>query len=253
MHKDELCFNYCQYLKIESGFMLKQFITLGLSLSICGSGFANVETVKSKLAQQYPKVKITDLQATEMKGLYSGSLDNQIVYVNEDAQHLFVGSMIRLKDQHNLTKDLALSQNTIDFKVLPLNDAIKTVRGNGKRQLAIFSDPNCPYCKTLEGHLAKLTDVTIYTFIYPIKTKSIIPSKQVWCSPNKEYAWKSLIQNGVQPTVAADCTNPIERNLQLGKKLGLAGTPVIILSNGYKLMGAYPAEQIEKIWKDSGL
>ena len=129
--------------------MLKQFIALSLSLAFCTAGFASVETVKAKLAQQYPNVKINNLQTTEMQGLYSGTLDSQIVYVNEDAQHLFIGSMIRLKDQHNLTKDLAVKENTIDFKALPLNDAVKTVRGNGKRQLAIFSDPNCPYCKQL--------------------------------------------------------------------------------------------------------
>ena len=233
--------------------MLKQFIALSLSLGLCGASFANVDSVKAKLLQQYPNVKINNLQSTEMQGLYSGTLDNQIVYVNEDAQHLFIGSMIRLKDQHNLTKDLVVKQNSVDFKSLPLNDAVKTVRGNGKRQLAIFSDPNCPYCKTLEGNLAQLNDVTIYTFIYPIKTQSIIPSKQVWCSANREYAWKNLIQKGIKPTAAANCDTPIERNLALGKKLALHGTPAIIFSNGYKVMDAYPAEEIEKIWKQSGL
>ena len=233
--------------------MLKQFIALSLSLGLCGASFANVDSVKAKLLQQYPNVKINNLQSTEMQGLYSGTLDNQIVYVNEDAQHLFIGSMIRLKDQHNLTKDLVVKQNSVDFKSLPLNDAVKTVRGNGKRQLAIFSDPNCPYCKTLEGNLAQLNDVTIYTFIYPIKTQSIIPSKQVWCSANREYAWKNLIQKGIKPTAAANCDTPIERNLALGKKLALHGTPAIIFSNGYKVMGAYPAEEIEKIWKQLGL
>jgi len=233
--------------------MLKQITTLCLSLFFCFSSFASVDTVKARLAQQYPNIKINNLQATEMQGLYSGTLDNQIIYVNEDVQHIFIGSMIRLKDQHNLTKDLAIQENKVDFKALPFNDAVKSVRGNGKRQLAIFSDPSCPYCKTLEGNLAKLNDVTIYTFIYPIKTQSIIPSKQVWCSANKEYAWKNLIQNGQKPTGLANCETPIERNVELGKKLGLHGTPAIIFSNGYKVMGAYPAEEIEKIWKNFNL
>ncbi len=217
------------------------------------ASFANVDTVKYKLSQNYPNIKIENLKATEMGGLYSGTLDNQVVYVNEEAQHLFLGSMIRLRDQHNLTKDLVLNQNSIDFKKLPLQDAIKTVKGTGKRQLAIFSDPNCPYCKTLENNLSQLKDVTIYTFMYPIKSQSIIPSRKVWCSPNKEFAWKSLIQNAVQPTASADCQNPIERNLTLGKSLGLQGTPVIIFSNGFKVTGAYPAQEIEKIWKELGL
>ena len=233
--------------------MLKKILAFTLAMGLSSLSVASVETVKAKLAQQYPNVKINDLKTTEMSGLYSGTLDNQIVYVNEDAQHIFVGSMIRLKDQHNLTKDLTLQQNMVDFKKLPLNDAVKTVRGNGKRQLAIFSDPNCPYCKTLEGNLAQLKDVTIYTFIYPIKTQSIIPSKQIWCSANKEFAWKNLLQKGIKPTAAADCATPIERNLELGKRLGLNGTPAIIFSNGYKVMGAYPAEKIQQIWTQFGL
>ncbi len=233
--------------------MLKKILAFTLAMGLSSLSVASVETVKAKLAQQYPNVKINDLKTTEMSGLYSGTLDNQIVYVNEDAQHIFVGSMIRLKDQHNLTKDLTLQQNMVDFKKLPLSDAVKTVRGNGKRQLAIFSDPNCPYCKTLEGNLAQLKDVTIYTFIYPIKTQSIIPSKQIWCSANKEFAWKNLLQKGIKPTAPADCATPIERNLELGKRLGLNGTPAIIFSNGYKVMGAYPAEKIQQIWTQFGL
>ena len=233
--------------------MLKRLMVLSLSLAFCASSFANVDSVKAKLAQQYPNIKIADLQATEMTGLYSGTLDHQIVYVNENAQHLFVGSMIRLKDQRNLTKDLAMKKDIVDFKSLPFSDAIKTVRGNGQRQLAVFSDPNCPYCKVLEGNLAGLNNVTIYTFMYPIKAQSVLPSKKVWCSANKEYAWKNLIQKNIQPTATADCTTPIERNLELGKKLGLHGTPAIIFSNGYKAMGAYPVDEIEKIWQQAGL
>lgn len=229
-------------------------LLLSLGLMLNGVSHASVETLKVKLGQQYPNVKIGDLKATEMQGLYSGTLDNQIVYVNEQAEHLFVGSMIRLKDQRNLTKDLALQQPPlIDMKALPLNDAIKTVKGNGKRQLVVFSDPNCPYCKTLDANLTQLNDVTIYTFLYPIKTQSIIPSKQVWCSPNKAYAWQTLMAKGVQPTAAATCETPIERNLALGKKLGLEGTPAIIFSNGQKVMGAYPAAEIQKIWQQLGL
>lgn len=236
--------------------MLKKVaMLLSLTLMLNGVSHASVETLKVKLGQQYPNVKIDDLKATEMQGLYSGTLDNQIVYVNEQAEHIFVGSMIRLKDQRNLTKDLAMQQQQplIDIQKLPLNDAIKTVKGTGKRQLVVFSDPNCPYCKTLDANLAQLNDVTIYTFLYPIKTQSIIPSKQVWCSPNKAYAWQNLIAKGVQPTAAATCETPIERNLLLGKQLGLTGTPVIIFSNGQKAMGAYSSVEINKIWQQMGL
>lgn len=213
---------------------------------------ANVETLKSNLNKNYPDIQVTNIQATEMTGLYSANLDNQIIYLDENAEHMFIGSMVRLKDQKNLTKDLVLKQNSIDWQKLPLQDAIKTVKGNGKRQLAIFSDPNCPYCKQLEAELDKLDDVTIYTFIYALKPQSIAVSKQVWCDANPSYAWKNLLQKNVQPK-AKTCANPIDRNLALGRKLGVNGTPTLIFSNGLKMVGGRSAEDIQMIWKELGL
>ncbi|GAB02214.1 MULTISPECIES: DsbC family protein [Acinetobacter] len=229
--------------------MLKKIGIFSLLGCVSAFSFANVETLKSNLSKQYPNIQVTNIQPTEMSGLYSANLDNQIIYLDENAEHMFIGSMVRLKDQKNLTKDLVLKQNSIDWKQLPLKDAIKTVKGNGKRQLAIFSDPNCPYCKKLEAELDKLNDVTIYTFIYPLKTQSIVVSKQVWCEANPAYAWKNLLQKNVQPK-AKTCANPIDRNLELGRKLGVQGTPTLIFGNGLKMVGGRSAEEIQMIWKE---
>ncbi|NNG83289.1 DsbC family protein [Acinetobacter sp. ANC 5378] len=233
--------------------MIKKTLAFALVSFISSLSLANVDTVKSNLTKQHPKLNIENIQATDMKGIYSGSMDGQVVYVGEDAQHILVGSMYRLSDQKNLTKDLVLKQNSIDWKKLPLQDAVKSVRGNGKRQIAIFSDPNCPYCKQLETELSKLNDVTIYTFIYPIKNQSIAVSKQVFCEKAPALAWSNLISKGIQPSSKKTCANPIERNLSLGKSLGLNGTPAIIFSNGFKVMGSHPAQEIEKMWKELGL
>lgn len=233
--------------------MIKKTLALALASFISTLSLANVDTVKTNLTKQHPNLKIENIQATEMKGIYSGSMDGQVVYVGEDSQHILIGSMFRLSDQKNLTKDLMLKQNSIDWKKLPLQDAVKTVRGNGKRQIAVFSDPNCPYCKQLETELSKLNDVTIYTFIYPIKTQSIAVSKQVFCEKDPALAWSNLIAKGIQPSSKKTCANPIERNLTLGKSLALNGTPAIIFSNGFKVMGAYPAQEIEKMWQELGL
>ena len=224
------------------------------SLLSCFSAIslANVETLKINLSRYYPNIQVSNIQATEMPGLYSASLDNQIIYLDENAQYMLVGSMVRLKDQKNLTKDLMLQQNSVDWKQLPFKDAIKTVKGTGKSQLFIFSDPNCPYCKRLEVELDKLNDVTIYTLIYPLKSQSITVSKQVWCDPNQAYAWKNLLQKNVQPKERS-CANPIERNLELGKKLGIEGTPTLIFGNGLKMVGGRSAEDIRMIWKELGL
>lgn len=233
--------------------MIKKILAVALVSFISSLSLANVDTVKSNLSKQHPKLSIENIQATDMKGIYSGSMDGQVVYLGEDAQHILVGSMYRLSDQKNLTQDLVLKQNSIDWKKLPLQDAVKSVRGNGKRQIAIFSDPNCPYCKQLEAELSKLNDVTIYTFIYPIKTQSIAVSKQVFCEKDPALAWSNLIGKGLQPKSNKSCINPIERNLNLGKSLGLTGTPAIIFSNGFKVMGSHPAQDIEKMWKELGL
>ncbi|MDA3557074.1 DsbC family protein [Acinetobacter sp. AOR15_HL] len=232
--------------------MLKKLGILALFSLTASLSFANVDSVRENIKKQYPNLKISNIQKTEMPGLYSANLDQQIIYVGEDGQHMFVGSMIRLKDQKNLTKDLVLGQNSIDWNQLPLKDAIKTVKGSGQHVLAVFSDPNCPYCKQLEPELDKLKDVTIYTFIYPLKPQSIVVSRQVWCAPNQSYSWKKLIQQGVRPTVAS-CTNPIDRNLELGKRLGFNGTPTLIFANGFKLVGARSAEEIQAVWKELGL
>lgn len=231
---------------------MKKTILLATTL-ISTLSFANVDMVKTNLAKNNPNLKIENVQPTEMKGIYSGTMSGQIVYLNDDAQHVIAGSMVRLKDQKNLTKDLIVKQNTVDWKKLNLNDAIKVVKGNGQRQIAVFSDPNCPYCKKLEKELKNLNNVTIYTFILPFKPQSIAPSKQVYCEKNPAQAWTDLIDTGIQPTSQKPCSNPIDRNLALGKSLGITGTPTIIFSNGLKVTGAFSPEQIEEIFKDFGL
>ena len=232
--------------------MFKKIGLLFLLSCISAFTYANIDTLKNNLSQHYPKLHIRDIQPTEMVGLYSAHLDDQIIYLDEKAQYLFSGSMIRLKDQKNLTQDLALKQHSIDWEKLPLQDAIKTVKGNGKHQLVIFSDPNCPYCKKLDAELDKLNDVTIYTFIYPLKTQSLAVSKQVWCEANRAYAWKNLMQKGRQPQVQS-CANPIERNLVLGQKIGAVGTPTLIFANGLRIVGGRSAEEIQQIWTELGL
>ena len=232
--------------------MLKKIAMFSLLSCFSAISLANVETLKINLSRYYPNIQVSNIQTTEMPALYSGSLDNQIIYLDENAQYMLVGSMVRLKDQKNLTKDLMLQQNSVDWKQLPFKDAIKTVKGTGKSQLFIFSDPNCPYCKRLEVELDKLNDVTIYTLIYPLKSQSITVSKQVWCDPNQAYAWKNLLQKNVQPKEKT-CANPIERNLELGKKLGIEGTPTLIFGNGLKMVGGRSAEDIRMIWKELGL
>lgn len=232
---------------------MQKTIWAAILLSLSSLGWADINTAQQNLAKNYPNLEINNIASTEMRGIYSAELDGQVVYLNEDAQHLIAGNMLRLSDQKSLTQELIVKKNTIDWKKLPLKNAIKSVLGNGKHQLVIFSDPNCPYCKQLEVELKKLNDVTIYTFILPLKSQSVAASKQVYCEQDPAYAWQQLIEKGIPPKTKKSCANPVNANLALGKELGIAGTPAIIFSNGYRVLGAYPANEIEAIWRELGL
>lgn len=223
------------------------FTTLFLNMT-----WADSETIHNQLKTRYPNLELSHIQQTEMPRIYSAQLDGQVVYIGEDAEYILVGSMIRLKDQKNLTKDLLLAQNQINWSQLPLDDAIKIVKGNGKHNLAVFSDPNCPYCQKLEAELDQLQNVTIYTFMYPLRTQSLKVSKEIWCEANRGQAWKNFIRNKTQPKEQR-CNNPIERNLKLGHDLGFNATPTLIFSNGYVVKGLIEAKNIELIWNEFGL
>jgi thiol:disulfide interchange protein DsbC len=152
----------------------------------------------------------------------------------------------------NITEKRLLDLTSIKWENLPLDAAVKTVRGNGKRMLAIFSDPNCPYCKRFEKDLAKVDDVTIYTFLYPILSQdSHEKSKAVWCSADKAKAWNDLMLNGTMPP-AGRCDTPIEANLALGHKYRVTGTPTLVFANGERVPGVIAADQIEKLLVKNG-
>lgn len=241
-------------------------LILGLILSpslYAQTSNAELDAVKNKLAKNYPKVELKSLQQTEMQGLYSATLDDQVVYVNAQAEHLFIGSMIRLKDQKNLTKALVQSNSDMqsntklqssttvpsdqkfDIQQLPLQDAIKTVKGQGQRSLVIFSDPLCPYCQQLEKNLNRLNNITIYTFIVPLKNQSMSLSTKIWCAPSRSYAWQQWMNKQVQPSNTTSCETPLQANLQLAKKMGLTGTPMLVFANGRSVHGAYSTAEIE--------
>lgn len=241
-------------------FTLPFILSLILSPSLYAQATnAELDMVKNKLAKNYPKVELKNLQQTEMQDLYSATLDDQVVYVNTQAEHIFIGSMIRLKDQKNLTKalvqsysDLAFNAKTqssqqFDIKQLPLQDAIKIVKGQGQRRLVVFSDPLCPYCQQLEKNLNALDNITIYTFVVPLKNQSMALSSKIWCAPSRSYAWQQWMMKQVQPVHTASCETPLQTNMQLAKKMGLTGTPMLIFANDRSVQGAYSAVEIEKI------
>ena len=181
-------------------------------------------------------------------GLYEVTLGAELLYVDANVDYVFAGRVIDAKTREDLTQKRRDELLRVDFKSLPLDQAVKVVRGSGARVMVTFEDPNCPYCKRLYKDMRKMTDVTIYTFLYPILSQdSFEKSKNIWCAKDRAAAWDQYMGDGkLPPAAAADCKHPLQQTLALGQKLDVSGTPTIVFVDGSRLPGAVPAGKIEE-------
>jgi thiol:disulfide interchange protein DsbC len=194
-------------------------------------------------------VKVDSVTKTPYSGLYEVRTQGDIIYTDEKAKYLFVGRILDTKTFQDYTKDRVEEINKIKFSDLPLESAVKQVKGNGKRVIAVFEDPNCGYCKRFRASLKDVDNITVYTFLYNILTdESAVKSKNVWCSADRAKAWDDWMLNGKAPASApATClTNPNDKVLALGKKMRISGTPAIFFADGSRVPGAIDAKQLEE-------
>ena len=213
------------------------------------------KSLTQKLEKAYEKqqLKVISVQGTPIKGIYEVLVSgNQIVYVDSDANYMLVGDLIDVNTRKSLTEEKNAELNKVDFSQLPLDKAIKEVRGNGKLKVAVFSDADCPFCKRLEAEFAQMTDITIYSFMMPIA--SLHPNAhartvQLWCQPDRTAAWTNWMRKGQMPPQVAECNNPIAETTELGEKLGFSGTPTLVFPNGKVQSGYAPKAQLETILK----
>jgi thiol:disulfide interchange protein DsbC len=181
-------------------------------------------------------------------GLYEVLIGGQLYYVDSDVTFVLAGRMFDPRTREDLTQkrlDIALK---VDFKSLPLDRAVKTVRGDGSRVMVTFEDPNCGYCKRLWQSMAELKNVTIYTFLFPILSPdSMEKSKAIWCAKDRAASWEEhMVQNKAPAAAPADCKTPLEQNVALGHELGISGTPTIVFADGTRSAGAMPVSAIEQ-------
>lgn len=211
------------------------------------------ETLKKRL-QGKLGLPVDSVTPTPMKGVYEAVAQGEILYTDAQADHILVGQLFETATQKNLTAETKDRLNRIDFSTLPLQDAIKTVKGNGSRVIAVFSDPNCSFCKKLEVSLKDMKDVTIYTFLYPvIRPSSKAESKKIWCAKDRASAWHSVMVEG-KPAPEADpqCdASALERNIALGSRLGVTGTPTVFAPTGQRAPGAVSLEYLEKMLSEN--
>ena len=182
---------------------IKLFLLSLLIYLLSSAAHADKASLKKSLDTYFPNEKIEILNETPFLGLYEVVVGGQLFYVDEKASYFFSGNIFDLNTEKNITeerlREIKDSQR-VDINSLPLELAIKQVKGNGKRKLVIFSDPNCGYCKRLEKELVNVSDITIYTLLYPILNGSKEVAKTIWCSDDRLEAWNNFMLNSIKPT-----------------------------------------------------
>ena len=228
---------------------LKWVALAGLVACSLGSALAQEAVIRKNLAARLPALsKIDEISKTPMNGLYEIRVnDSDILYTDAEGNFLLQGNLIDTRAKRNLTEERVEKLSAIAFDALPLKDAFVQVRGNGKRMMAVFADPNCGYCKRFERDLQSVNNVTIHTFLIPILSPdSVEKSKNIWCAKDKGKAWSDWMVGGQVAAKASCDTAPLERNLAFSKKYKITGTPTVFFADGTRVPGAISAQDIEK-------
>lgn len=214
----------------------------------CAMAAQPQEKIAKTLAERIPQLQqVDEVKSTPMKGLYEVRVGTDVFYSNDSGDYLIQGELIDTKAQRNLTEDRINQLTAVDFKNLPWADAIKIVHGKGERQLAVFEDPNCGYCKRFERDLQNVDNVTIHLFLYPILSRdSAEKSRNIWCAKDGAKTWQDLMLRDKAPAAASCDIDAIQRNLALGRKHKITGTPTLIFADNTRVPGAIAASEVEK-------
>jgi thiol:disulfide interchange protein DsbC len=213
-----------------------------------GSPSGEAVQVKKLLEQKFPGAAVASVTKSPYFGLYEVLFDEQIVYTDAKVSYVLVGNIYDTATKKNLTEAKLRELSRVAFDSLPLELAMKKVKGNGQRRLAIFSDADCPFCARLENELKSIDNVTIYTFLYPIDQlhpDAARKSRIIWCAPDKVKAWDAFFESGTLPKNNGDCDNPLAATGQLGQKMRVTATPTLVFADGTVVPGALPAQRLE--------
>jgi thiol:disulfide interchange protein DsbC len=227
---------------------------LCLACSLTALAQGQEALIRKNLQERIPQFpKIDEITKAPMPGLYEIRVDGtEIYYTDAEGNFLIQGQLIDTRSRRNLTEERIDKLTAIDFQSLPLKDAFTIVRGNGKRKLAVFEDPNCGYCKRFERDLQKVDNITVYLFLYPILGQdSVDKSRNIWCAKDRVKAWQDAMLRD-QALASANCDiSALQRNVELGRKYKINGTPTLITTDGNRVPGAISTAQIEKLLADA--
>jgi thiol:disulfide interchange protein DsbC len=224
-----------------------------LGASLLGTVCAQEATIRRNLAERLPQLeRIDDVSRAPINGLYEVRIGSDIYYTDAEGNYLIEGQIIDTRQKRNLTQEKIDKLLAIPFDQLPLRDAFTVVRGNGKRKLAVFEDPNCGYCKRFERDLQKIDNVTVHFFLLPILGKdSVDKAGHIWCAKDRLKAWQDWMVNNQTPPAASCDTAAIGRNVEFSRKNRISGTPTLFLADGTRVPGAVNSQQLEKLLADA--
>jgi len=231
-------------MKIRHGFAIALAC---MALLAMGAVQAQEAAIRKNLTERLPSIpKIDEVSKTPMNGLYEVRMGSELMYTDAEGNFLIQGNLFDVRQKRNLTEERMDKLSAVPFDQLPIKNAFTQVRGNGKRKLVVFADPNCGYCKRFEKDLQKLDNVTISHVLYPIlgedsKTKS----KNIWCAKDKAKVWNDWMLSGVAPVAATCDTTALDANVEFGKKNRITGTPTLFFADGTRVVGALSLAQIE--------
>jgi thiol:disulfide interchange protein DsbC len=206
----------------------------------------SLDDVRKAFKQRFPELDDDGVANTPFEGLYEIRLGNDVVYTDAGVNFLLQGTLIDAKERVDLTAARLEELSKVEFSSLPLELAVKQVKGDGSRKMAIFEDPNCGYCKQLHKTLKDVDNVTIYSFLFAILTPdSAVKARNIWCAQDKAATWTAWMVDGKKPE-QAECEAPIDQVRALGHKLMVQGTPAIFFSDGSRINGAVPADTLNR-------
>lgn len=230
---------------------MRKFVLVVAAVLLALPALADEAQIRQALKSRFPNIRVDGVQAAPMPGLFEVRFQTpdgpQILYIDAQADFFIDGSLIEAKSGRNLTDERLQKLSAIEFSTLPTDLAVKIQRGNGKRMLAMFSDPYCPYCRQLEQSLLQIDDITIYVFMYPvIRPQNADHSRAVWCSPDRAKAWLELAAAATPkvPAASANCANPVDKVLEFGRSLRVTGTPTLFFANGERAGGGMPLAKL---------
>jgi thiol:disulfide interchange protein DsbC len=228
-----------------------------LILIFAAAAHADEAQIRRVVEAQLEGAKVEGVEPAPL-GLYEVRVRTprgvQVVYTDTNARHIIIGRIYDTQTERDITAERLRKLNAVKFDALPLDQAVKIQRGNGRRVFAMFSDPHCPYCRQFEQTLQKMNDITLYVFMFPVIRPDLADhSKAVWCSADRAKAWIDLALNDKVPVAKPSCANPVEKNMALGQRLGVSATPTLIFANGERVSGMLQLgdlnEQLEKTAK----